>query len=898
MRLLVILVTFVTFMFGADRAAAIAAVKANPTLLNTPKAQQLMSKNGLTKEQILKKINDDNNSTNIVNQKEQLIHNKIESVTKRNQEKFSDNNVTNENNESNVTQNITPLTYIDSNKVIKKIQSLQQKSKLTSLKRFGEKFFYNKNSLNSQILSVPDYYQVNVHDTLNVHIFGGNDKVLTLTIDSDGNINLPVLGPIHIANLTLQKTRELITKKLQSTYPNAKIVINIKIDSFIQVTVSGYTNAPGIYNLQSLSTVKNLLIAANGFGKIGSMRNVEIKRNGRTIKIIDFYKLIKNGDVVDTTLLRNGDIVYVPKAKNLIKLYGDVYEPAIYELKSGERVSDLINYSGGMKPDASDKEIRLKRYEQNSFTKIYLLNLNAKMSLKDGDEINVYKISELNRDYVSVAGNIEKPGDTQIPTSHLLKDLLSTLHYLKDTAYSYGMIERFNGEMVGFNLNNPSDIKLEKKDKIYIFNKFEITPEAHISVSGKAAKNPGKYRYLKGMQLKDIVNTAGFKKAFDTHKVQIISYDAMLRPHIKFVDYTKNANYTLKPYDEVTLISIYNLNPLKAITIFGEVNKPNTYLYSKDMTLKDALTLGGWFSDKADKNYIELIRYKIVNGTRTRKIIKLNSNKLDFKLMPYDELSIKKIPKWNDRKTITITGQVKYPGLYTVKTGDTLYDVIKRAGGFNKNAYLYGAVFTRESVKEQKTKTLNDTLFKLKKKVTIISASAKGAGEQSLDAKNIISAIDSLIENAKTIKPIGRIAISLDKDLEKFKTSNYNIVLSDGDSLYIPAKIDSVIVSGEVLTETTFVYDGGDATSYIQKAGGLTLNAQDTYFVVHANGFTEQGSLGSWSFGGGVDIKAGDVITVPLEIKTSSWYGVAKAISSITYQLAITAASLKTVGAL
>lgn len=894
MRLLVIFVALVTFLFGMDKSAAVSAIKANPALLNTPKAQQMMKDRGVTKEEVLKRVHDlnttyDANSTNL---KEISMSNKIEAVVKKHKATFMDTN------KSNITTLTTPLQYIDSSKIIKKIQSHQQRTKRKPLKRYGEKFFYNKNTLNSQILSVPDYYQLNVHDTITIQIFGGNNKVLTLSIDNNGNINLPILGPLHVSNLTLQEVKVLIKKKLQPTYPNALIITNVKINSFIQVTVSGYANAPGIYNLQSLSTVKNLLIAANGFGAIGSMRNVYLKRGGRTLKIIDFYKLIKNGSVVDTTLLRNGDIIYVPKAKNLVKLYGDVYTPAIYELKSGETLKDILSYSGGLKPDASSKQIKLKRYEDNDFTKIYLLHVNSKMALKDGDEVNVYKISQLNKDYVYVSGNIEKPGNTQIPSSKLLKDLLPKLNYLKDTSYTYGLIERFDGTIVSFNLKKPKDIKLQKKDMIYIFNKYEIAPQKFILVSGTAVKKPGKYKYLGGMRLKDIVNTAGFKQVFDTHRVQIISYDKNLRPHLEFVDYDKNPNFLLKPYDEVTFFDYYNFNPLKPITVLGQVNNPNAYLYSKDMTLKDALTLAGWFTDKADKGYIGLIRYKIVNGERTRKIIKLNTKELDFKLMPYDEISVKKVPNWGDRKTVTLKGEVKYPGIYTIKTGDTLYDVIKRAGGFKEGAYIYASVFARESVKKQKETMLNNMLYKLKKKVTIISASARGAGEQSLDANNIISAIDSLIKNAKTLKPIGRIAIKLNKNLKEFKNSNYNITLKDGDKLYIPAKTNSVIVSGEVLTETTFVYDGGDASTYIEKAGGLTQNAEDTYFVVHANGFTQKGSFGSWVFGSAVEIKPGDVITVPLKIKTSTWYGVAKAISTITYQLAVTAASLRTVGAI
>ena len=231
-----------------------------------------------------------------------------------------------------------------------------------------------------------------------------------------------------------------------------------------------------------------------------------------------------------------------------------------------------------------------------------------------------------------------------------------------------------------------------------------------------------------------------------------------------------------------------------------------------------------------------------------------------------------------------------------IEKGDKLADIIKRAGGFTNDAYLYGAVFTRESVRKMQEKRLKQMIYKLKKKIAILSASAKGAGENSLDAKNLMDAIDAVAIQAQKLKPIGRIALNLDKNLTKFEKSSYNIVLENNDKLYIPSKKDSVIVMGEVLTPTAFVYTNDSAVKYIKQAGGQTSLADDIFFVVHANGFTEKGDFGA-IFDDDVDVKAGDAITVPIQIKTSTWYGITKDITSILYQLAITAASLKTVGA-
>ncbi len=891
-RILVILILFANFLFAIDQTGVIEAVKSNPALLDTPQAQQMLKEKGISKEQVLEKVNNSNKTGNSEIQTQNDIKNNID-------EKSIDNTKSKNNIEA-IKQNNTiinkPLAFTSEKNLIKLIQSKRQISKTKSLKRFGEKFFYNKNSLNNQILSVPEYYQINVGDKIIVQIFGGNDKTLNLRVDNNGNISLPVMGPINVAGLTVSEVKDLIQKKLQPTYTNSKIVTNIKINSFIQVVLTGYVKAPGIYNLTSLSTVKDLLIAANGFGKLGSMREVYLKRDGKVLKIIDFYKLIKDGKLVDTTLLRNGDIIYVPKAKTLVNLSGAVSTPAIYEMKKDETLKDLITISGGLLPNASDKSIKITRFINNSYVKVVFKNSNDKFEFKNGDKIYIYKISELNQNYVKVYGNIEKPGTYELPKDKKLSSLLKKLSYLKDTYYEYGTITTFDNKIFSFSLKNPGNITLHKKDEIFIFNKYEALPLENVEVNGTAVRTPGKYRWYKGTTLKDVINSAGILETANLKKVQIITYDKNFRPHLKYIDYTKNPNHKLNPFDKITIFDHYNFEPLKPITVLGAVNKPDFYIYSKGMSLKDALTMAGWLQDKADKNYIELVRYKIVNDQRIREIKKLSLKDLDFKIEPYDEITVKTIPNWNERKTVTIKGEVKYPGIYVIQTGDKLADIIKRAGGFTKNSYLYGSVFTRESVRKMQEKRLNQMIYKLKKKVAILSASAKGAGESSIDAKNLIDAIDSVALQAKHLKPIGRIAIKIDNNLTKFTNSSYNILLKNNDSLYIPSRKDSVIVMGEVLTPTAFVYTNDNALKYIKNAGGRDDLADDVYFVVHANGFTEKGKFGSW-FDTNIKVKPGDAITIPIQIKTSTWYGIAKDMTSILYKLAITAASLKTVGA-
>ena len=897
MKKILFLFLFVAALFAYDKNQLIQMVKQNPALLDTPQGQMMLKSYGLTKQQVLLMIQKKNtvkeiNATN--------VQNRIEMLNLKELNVTNETNNTNEINQSeqNSTINYSPLKFVSSKDLIKNILKNQQKETKVVLRRYGERFFYDKNSVNKQILAVPEYYQVNKGDVVNIQIFGGNDKTIQTSVDNYGNITLPVVGPVYVAGLSVAELKKLITKKLKPTYPNSTIVVNIKVNSFIQVTLSGFVKAPGVYNLSSLSTVKDLLITANGFGKLGSMRNVYLKRGGKTLKIIDFYKLIKNGDIVDTTLLRNGDVIYVPKAKKLISLSGDVNIPAVYELKSNEKLKDLINYAGGLKPDASKKFIKIVHFLKNSYAKVVFRNINSNEKLLNGDKVYVYKMSELNKDYVWVYGNIEKPGSFEIPKDKRLSTLLKKLVFLQDTYKNYGLIKRFDGKIVSFSIKSPGDIKLKSKDKIFIFNKYQILPNFYVKVSGDVVKNPGQLKFFDGMTLKDAINNAGIKMPFDKSKVQIVRYNENLEPTLRFVDYNVSKNMPLKPFDEITLYKYTDFNPLKPVSVYGEVNKPDVYVYSKNLTLKAVIQMAGGFTPKADKTYIELIRYKIINNKRVRSIKKLSYIKnQNFKIMPYDEINVKMIPNWYSRMTVTLKGAVKYPGIYVIKRGEKLANVIKRAGGFTKGAYLYGAVFTRESVRKMQQKELRQMIYRLKKKIAVIAASAKGVGQQSMNAQDLISAIDNLAAQAEMLKPIGRVAIGLDRNLTKFASSPYNISLENNDSLYVPIKPNTVTVLGEVLTPSAFVYTNNSALKYIKQAGGRSDLADNVFFVVHANGFTQKGDFGSW-FDKDIKVKPGDAITVPIQIKTATWYGIARDLTTIVYKLAITAASLKTVGAL
>jgi protein involved in polysaccharide export with SLBB domain len=297
----------------------------------------------------------------------------------------------------------------------------------------------------------------------------------------------------------------------------------------------------------------------------------------------------------------------------------------------------------------------------------------------------------------------------------------------------------------------------------------------------------------------------------------------------------------------------------------------------------------------------EILRYEVKDGERTQEILSIDLNKANSVVVKdYDEVTIFRIPNWYDKQSITITGQVKFPGTYTFNSGNRLSDILTRVGGYTDNAFLYGASFERESVKKLQQQALRDAMIRLKKKLAIMDDKPSEAGESNVDKESLAETLDTLSEQGDRLSPLGRVTINLPHDINVLRSSTSDIVLKDGDRLNIPTSIDTIMVVGEVMSPTAVIYDNDNdnVMSYITRVGGFTPIADDDHiYVVHANGEAEKVD-GDLFYSSQASVRPGDVIVVPQVLVTSTGMQVAKDIASILYQFAITAASLKTVGAL
>lgn len=897
-----------TLVAQSDVTQAITAIKSNPKLLDTPQAKIEMQKRGLDKTQVLSQIKTKDQIENNRN-KTTFIENNIQEMKTLVEEK--ENNII-ESSYTEKKEAINPLKYVNNEVFLENINKMKNTVVPKNLERYGSAFFNNKNQKDMNSIPTPEYYVLNSSDEVSIWIYGSKNEKFNLKIDKNGNINIPKVGPLKVASKTFGEIKEALLKNLAKVYPNSNVVIDIENYSSIQVNLVGEVNSPGIYNVNSLSTISNLLVTANGVKQRASLREVYLKRDGKVLAVIDFYKLLTDGISSLNIILRSNDTVFVPKAKKIVSVYGEVTSPAKYELKDEETLGRLLSYAGNLKYSASKHGIMIKRYENNQVIKTLEVDISQinNFKLKDGDNIHVYAIDKIHNESFYFYGNIVRPGERELTNKSLhtlLKEEISkkTLKgiFLDKTLFEYALIKR-KTENLDYHIENVNlakvisgveDFQLQNDDKIYIFNQYNSNIVPYVTIKGEPIVNEGKYTFVDNLRVKDLLQLSGYDPY---SKIKVTTYNTKdLLPKTVFVD----ENFKLSKYDEVEVFDYYLFNKVKTYTIKGQVNLPGKYSMNHDMVLEDAVNIAGGLTEKAYTEKVEVVRYEVINNKRERRILSTTLGDNSFILKNHDEIHFFTIPNWYETKQVTLKGEVNFPGTYSIETGETLSSLIERAGGYTDEAFIEGALFTRESIKNNEKKRLNESMLKLKQQLTFASTNGKELGAKNSSLAEITSIFTILEDQMKNYEAVGRLVIYLDKDINKFKNSSYDIRLEDKDTLVIPSYNDTVSVYGEVLNPGSFVYNKDfSLEKYIELAGGINNKSDsESIYIVLPNGEAKKVNNGYlFNSLNGDEVMAGSTVIVPMEINKASNIVLWKEISQIVYQLAVTAASLSTLGAL
>ncbi|MCB0685257.1 MAG: SLBB domain-containing protein [Saprospiraceae bacterium] len=665
-----------------------------------------------------------------------------------------------------------------------------------------------------------DNYLLGPGDELTISIWGTSIFERTYTVDESGYINPSAMPRIYLKDLTFRAAKEKLMRNFGAfnRFQPDQFEVSLRYARTISIGIFGEVFNPGSHTISAINSAFNALVAAGGPTDIGTLRKIKWIRSDGTIEHIDVYKYMSDPTIADNFYMSDNDIIQVPIAERIVSIGGAVNRPMRYELIEGEELMQLLDYAGGFRPNAYKEIIQLRRFE-NDQQKVIDIQFNelvrngGDFSLKNGDQIRIRTIPTPYKNFVSISGSVELPGEYEFESGMHVSDLLNKAVLTDEAERSYAVLRRSNRDgtsnFVRVNLdailNNPAgseNLLLVPSDQLVIYSRGKFIDQYQVTVSGQV-RSPGSFAFdpSRNMRLRDVVLMAGglntqatdfayiIRKALDTGEPEYISIDlteAMRNP-------ASDQNLVIQPNDEIRILSKTSFIEDATVTIAGAVRNPGSFAYDESMTIKDLITLASGFRLEAATNRVEVTRLVIEQNEPTRitvatLTIDQNLNPVgvpDFSLQPYDRVYVRTVPEFEFPKVVSIAGEVRYPGPYTILTdNERITSLVRRAGGITKEAFPEGATLRR-----------------------------------SFDGT-------------------GPIVIQLDKVLNNENIPS-NIILKDGDEITIPKIKDFVAVAGAVNTtklyrqdllgvdnRITVVFDGKHSARYYieQYAGGFSEN--------------------------------------------------------------------------
>jgi protein involved in polysaccharide export with SLBB domain len=702
-----------------------------------------------------------------------------------------------------------------------------------SLKRFGSEVFVNRDvsamarggSGRDTPLDVPlgPDYVVGPGDTLTINMWGGMTQSNSRVVDRDGRILLPDAGSLDVGGLSLQRAESLIDGALKKQYRNVQVTVTISHLRSVRVYVVGDVQRPGGYDISALATPLSALYAAGGPTSVGSLRVAHHYRGDHLIEDIDLYEFLIHGIRNGSVRFESGDTLLVPPAGAQVAVSGSVKRPAIYEIKAGEStLASVINDAGGFTAAASLGHITIERIDEHRQRETVTLKMaGAESAQSDQDAIAAFQVKDGDR--IRIA---------------------PILPYSQRAVYLEGHVVR-----------------------------------------------PGRLSYTDGMRLSDVLHSYQDvlpEPAAHGEIIRLVPPDL----HAETIDFNVpdvligNGNLDLQPFDTIRILGRYEADAPK-VTIQGEVLRPSTYPLSKGMTAAQLVRMAGGFKRDALLESADLTSYGVVNGNRITGTLATvhigvavagTDPGADVALKPGDILTIHQITGWNDiGESVTITGQVRFPGTYGFQEGERLSSVLRRAGGFRETAYPAGAVLVREQVRELEQKSREELI----RQIETSSASARlspnlGSGDSSATLKVIQAQQDQVLTRLKSEPPSGRLVVHITADIDSWANTPADIELRRGDMLTIPKRPGFVLITGQVYNATALTFSPGKSAAwYLQRAGGTSDTAnRKEIFVIRANGSV----IGRHS-GGFFDpavlstkLDPGDVVVVPQKVLGASLF--------------------------
>ncbi len=751
-----------------------------------------------------------------------------------------------------------------------------------ALRLYGFELFGRSNNFSPvQAAPVPAGYILGPGDELVVQVNGLVEFNERLVIDRDGRVMVPKIGPLNLAGVALNDIEKVFSTHIGKVYRNFTVSVTMGRLRSIEVFVVGQARRPGKHLVSSLSSLINALFETGGPNSNGTLRAIELRRGGEKIATVDMYAFLAQGDNSADVQLLAGDIIFIPPAGARAALLGTINAPAIYELRTDETINQILNMSGGLPTLAAPQKAQLERVDANREIARYVEDfaLDAKglgLALQAGDILTVFQISPQIANVVTLQGNVASPLRYAFKPGMHVADLLSDRRLLIPGSY---WLQINQGARTG----NYS------------------RPEVNLDYATIQRLDP------MALRTKVLAFNLGKAIALDPQEnLELLSGD---------------------------IVTVYGpgdagLETENSVTITGEVvGGTKRFVWRDGFTIKDIIPSTQWLVDyysywqrgsarslnnDINWDYAQVIRR--VPATLSSKAITfnlgqavLNASAADnIRLEPGDQIALfttaqLAVPIEKRNQMVTLSGEVMIPGQYQLASGETLPDLIKRAGGLSRNAFVYGTVFSRESTRVQQQENLNKSIRRLE--ADIHSQAAKELqnvtnAESTVGIQAQIAGQKLMLSRLQGLKASGRIALELDAEAPVIP----DIVLEDGDTISVPHRPSFVGVFGEVFVETSMIHKPGNTVKdYLNKAGVTRDADTDNLMVIRADGTVEGSANRSSFWGSGMfskKLNPGDSIFVPVVLDRRTAYSHfiqgAKDWTQILFNFGLSAAALKT----
>ena len=638
----------------------------------------------------------------------------------------------------------------------------------------------------------PENYKVGPGDEISISIWGFNEFSETLEVDARGYISPSSYGRIYVKGLTFKNMRSLLKNKFSKLFDmqNSEIDVSLSYSKVITVNIVGEVYNPGSYVIPSINTAFNALISANGPTQLGSVRNIYVKRDGKTVDSLDIYKFLFDPTKSNDIYLQDGDFLFVPPAKKLVEVSGAVKRPYTYEAKVGETVSDILKYAGGFSSKAFRDIVTLKRLDYNDM-KVFDVQSDDFDSefINNGDELVVNHISNKLSNVITVKGNIGVSGEYEFKKGERLLELLERAKCISQKTFLEKVyVVRLNQDRTKSHLsinlekvlndpNSSDNILMEEYDVVNVLSIDDFDDNFNISVEG-AVRNSGTFSYGDGMSLQSALFLAGgLTQQAEGSRVEIS----------RVMEYDVSSN---------------KLKPRRAVV--------------KKVAIGSDLVI----SQEAE----------------------------DFELKPYDQIFVRSNPDFEPVINVQILGEVKYPGTYSVlRKNEKISSLINRAGGLTNYAYMDGVKMYRkfERVIDEDNQNLEMNISDELKRSILNDPQAASIYTKELEENNNLLFNQELTTQTKEYTT-EMVYLDLNKALKSIN-SKHNLVLHEGDSIVIPKTMDVVHITGELMnlqgnSISAPFFNSKRANYYVKNfAGGFSKsNDRSNTVVVYPNGIAKK----------------------------------------------------------